>query len=58
MVWRASEDDNARDGNARLREAPTRQATYPAFAAWVTSADRIEGATAFADKRAPRWMGR
>lgn len=41
-----------------LELAMTRQAAYPAFDAWVQSADRMEGASAFAEKRAPRWQGR
>ena len=41
-----------------LRQAMAQQGTYPAFKAWYQSADRIEGASAFAEKRAPRWQGK
>lgn len=41
-----------------LRQAMAQQGTYPAFKTWYQSADRIEGASAFAEKRAPRWQGR
>ena len=58
MVWPPREDHNARNVNASLREAMARQSTYPAFAAGAASTDRIEGATAFAEKPAPHWQGR
>ena len=34
------------------------QRTYPAFAAWRSAQDTIEGPRAFAEKRAPRWQGK
>ncbi len=43
---------------ATLESAMAGQADYPAFRAWYASADRIEGASAFADKRPPRWRGK
>ncbi len=43
---------------ASVEEAMARQADYPAFAAWERSADRLEGAAAFAEKRPPRWQGK
>lgn len=43
---------------AGVQQAMARQPTYPAFAAWVESTDRLEGAAAFAGKRPPRWQGR
>jgi enoyl-CoA hydratase/carnithine racemase len=41
-----------------LEGALRNQAQYSAFAAWVDSADRHEGALAFAQKRAPNWQGK
>lgn len=41
-----------------LKEAMARQKTYPAFKNWYSSADRQEGARAFAEKRPPRWAGK
>ena len=41
-----------------LEQAMARQNDYPAFQACYRSADRIEGAAAFAEKRPPRWAGR
>jgi crotonobetainyl-CoA hydratase len=41
-----------------LEHAMRRQHTYPAFKACYDSADRLEGASAFAEKRAPRWAGK
>ena len=41
-----------------LEAAIRGQAQYPAFSHWVSSEDRIEGAAAFAEKRAPNWQGK
>jgi len=41
-----------------LAAAMRAQAHYPAFAACYNSADRREGALAFAEKRPPSWQGR
>ncbi len=40
-----------------LAQAMGGQDRYPAFEAWYASADRLEGARAFAEKRPPRWAG-
>ncbi|MDB5715712.1 MAG: enoyl-CoA hydratase [Sphingomonadales bacterium] len=41
-----------------LQAALASQADYPAYAAWASSEDLKEGPTAFAEKRAPVWVGR
>lgn len=41
-----------------LEAAMRHQKTYPAFQTCYNSADRHEGAQAFAEKRAPRWQGK
>ncbi len=41
-----------------LAAAMNNQKRYPAFEALIDSADRHEGALAFAQKRVPRWTGR
>ena len=43
---------------ASLQDAMARQKTYPAFETCYYSADRKEGAEAFAEKRPPRWSGK
>jgi crotonobetainyl-CoA hydratase len=41
-----------------LAAAMKNQNSYPAFAAWKTADDTLEGPRAFAEKRPPRWRGR
>ncbi|MSR15543.1 MAG: enoyl-CoA hydratase [Gammaproteobacteria bacterium] len=41
-----------------LEAAMRAQHDYPDFKACYSSSDRLEGAQAFAEKRAPRWLGR
>jgi enoyl-CoA hydratase/carnithine racemase len=40
-----------------LATAMKNQNSYPAFAAWKTADDTLEGPRAFAEKRPPRWRG-
>ena len=42
---------------ASLEQAMANQPAYPAFKRWYECSDRIEGAAAFAQKRAPQWQG-
>ncbi|MEX2481668.1 MAG: enoyl-CoA hydratase-related protein [Gammaproteobacteria bacterium] len=59
LAIRASKETVMRGLDAAGLEAAMReQQTYPAFAACFESADRHEGAAAFAEKRPPRWQGR
>lgn len=58
MAIRASKEAVMRGlGEPSLAAAMANQASYPAFAAWRTSADALEGPRAFAGKRAPVWTG-
>ncbi len=41
-----------------LEAAMRNQRHYPMFKTWYESLDRLEGAQAFADKRAPQWQGK
>ena len=59
LATRASKQSVMRGLDAAGLEAAMReQQNYPAFAACYASADRHEGAAAFAEKRSPRWQGR
>ncbi len=42
-------------GEPPLAAAMAAQPQYPEFRAWLESADRVEGPTAFAQKRPPVW---
>ena len=59
LATRASKQTLARGlDEASLEDALAQQSSYAAFAAWEHSADRQEGARAFAEKRAPEWQGK
>lgn len=59
MSVRASKELTARAFDGQDLEVLYRQQkSFPAVKALYESADRIEGPRAFAEKRAPRWLGR
>lgn len=58
LAIRASKETVMRGlGERSLADAIRKQETYPAFAAWKTAQDTLEGPRAFAEKRPPQWRG-